>query len=88
MVYSFGNGLFALQSAALLSSTARNCVAGLEAAGNTVGTPARFTVETYSAGRGQLEVVVLNAHGIRESVRQCFLLLLVFCCMFSVHMGV
>lgn len=43
--------------------------AGLEATGNTVGTPARFTVETYSAGRGQLEVVVLSAHNAREPVR-------------------
>nr|VZI47922.1 unnamed protein product [Spirometra erinaceieuropaei] len=39
---------------------------GLEPTGNTIGTPARFTVETFSAGRAKLEVVVLSPNG--ESV--------------------
>uniref|UniRef100_A0A0X3NMU0 Calponin-homology (CH) domain-containing protein n=1 Tax=Schistocephalus solidus TaxID=70667 RepID=A0A0X3NMU0_SCHSO len=39
---------------------------GLEPTGNTIGTPARFTVETFSAGRAALEVIVLSPSG--ESV--------------------
>jgi filamin len=41
---------------------------GLELRGNTVGAPARFTIEAYSAGRGNLEVIVLNPKGQREQV--------------------
>jgi hypothetical protein len=33
-----------------------------------VGAPARFTVETFSAGKGSLEVTVLNPKGQKENV--------------------
>ncbi|KAL3313873.1 hypothetical protein Ciccas_007524 [Cichlidogyrus casuarinus] len=36
---------------------------GLEFHGNAVNAPARFIVETYSAGRGDLEILVLNPQG-------------------------
>ncbi|TGZ55160.1 hypothetical protein CRM22_010478 [Opisthorchis felineus] len=39
---------------------------GLQPHGNTVGNPARFTIDTFSAGRGQVEVIVLNPKGQRE----------------------
>ncbi|CAH8620119.1 unnamed protein product [Dicrocoelium dendriticum] len=39
---------------------------GLEPHGNSVGNPARFTIDTFSAGRGQVEVIVLNPKGQRE----------------------
>nr|CAH8850742.1 unnamed protein product [Trichobilharzia regenti] len=39
---------------------------GLEPHGNTVGNPARFTIDTFSAGRGAVEVIVLNPKGQRE----------------------
>lgn len=42
---------------------------GLEPQGNTVGAPARFTVETFSAGRGTVDVLVLNPKGQKEPVR-------------------
>lgn len=41
---------------------------GLEPKGNQVGAPARFTVETFSAGQGSLEVTVLNPKGKKETV--------------------
>ena len=41
---------------------------GLEPKGNQVGAPARFTVETFSAGKGTLEVTVLNPKGKKETV--------------------
>jgi len=41
---------------------------GLEPAGNQVGAPARFTVETFSAGKGTLEVMILNPKGQKELV--------------------
>lgn len=41
---------------------------GLEPKGNQVGAPARFTVETFSAGKGSLEVTVLNPKGKKETV--------------------
>lgn len=47
---------------------------GLEATGNHKGAPARFTIETFSAGKGEVEVIVLNPRGIREPVRFSFLL--------------
>lgn len=40
---------------------------GLEP-GNQVGAPARFTVETFSAGKGTLFVEVLNPKGKKEPV--------------------
>ncbi|XP_052093728.1 filamin-A-like isoform X19 [Mytilus californianus] len=39
---------------------------GLEPKGNQVGAPARFTVETFSAGSGSLEITVLNPKGQKE----------------------
>ncbi|TPP58487.1 Filamin-A [Fasciola gigantica] len=39
---------------------------GIEATGNTLGNPCSFVVETASAGRGQLEVIILNPKGARE----------------------
>ncbi|CAL8084394.1 unnamed protein product [Calicophoron daubneyi] len=39
---------------------------GLQPKGNAVGNPARFTIDTFSAGRGQVEVIVLNPKGQRE----------------------
>ena len=41
---------------------------GLEPNGNVVGAPARFTVETFGAGKGDVEVVVLNPKGAPEKV--------------------
>ena len=41
---------------------------GLEPTGNQVGAPARFTVETFSAGKGQVEVIILNPKGKQEPV--------------------
>ena len=41
---------------------------GLEPVGNTAGNPARFIVETFSAGRGDLTVTVLNPRGVQEPV--------------------
>jgi len=42
--------------------------AGIEPTGNCIGAPARFTVETFSAGRGQIEVIILNPKGATEKV--------------------
>jgi filamin len=39
---------------------------GLEPTGNQVAAPARFTVETFSAGKGTVEVLVLNPKGQTE----------------------
>jgi len=44
--------------------------AGLEPVGNTAGNPARFIVETFSAGRGDLTVTVLNPRGVQEPVSE------------------
>ncbi len=46
------------------------CAAGIEPYGNCVNAPARFIVETFSAGRGDVEVVVLNPKGQRVPVRR------------------
>ena len=43
-------------------------MSGIEPAGNNVGAPARFTVETFSAGRGEVEITVLNPKGAKEKV--------------------
>jgi filamin len=45
---------------------------GLDAAGNTVGAQARFTVETFSAGRGDLEITVINPNGVKEPVSKLY----------------
>lgn len=41
---------------------------GIEPTGPVVGAPAMFTVETFSAGKGQVEVIVENPKGLREPV--------------------
>jgi len=41
---------------------------GIEPTGNSVGAPARFTVETFSAGRGEVEIIILNPKGAQEPV--------------------
>lgn len=46
--------------------------AGLEPFGNTAGNPARFIVETFSAGRGDLAVTVLNPRGVQEPASTVF----------------
>jgi len=43
-------------------------IEGLNVKGNTVGAEARFTVETFSAGRGDLDVTVVNPDGQQEKV--------------------
>ncbi|XP_061187564.1 filamin-A-like isoform X11 [Saccostrea echinata] len=45
---------------------------GLEPKGNQVGAPARFTVETFSAGKATLEVTVLNPKGKKETCEVVF----------------
>jgi hypothetical protein len=42
---------------------------GIEPNGPVVGAPANFTVETFSAGKGQVEVAVENPAGKLEPVR-------------------
>ena len=44
------------------------CFLGIESTGNCVGAPARFIVETFSAGRGEVSVIVLNPKGQQEPV--------------------
>lgn len=44
-----------------------SCI-GLLPTGNVVGAPARFTIETFGAGKGDVEVVVLNPKGVAEKV--------------------
>ena len=39
---------------------------GIEPTGNCVNAPARFTVETFSAGRGEIEVLVMSPQGQQE----------------------
>lgn len=48
------------------------CATGLEPTGNVVGAPARFTVETIGAGKGELEVTVSNPKGASEKVTWIF----------------
>lgn len=51
---------------------------GLEPKGNQVGAPARFTVETFSAGKGSVEVTILNPKGSKEQVSFFFFFLGIF----------
>lgn len=41
---------------------------GIEPSGPVVGAPAIFTVETFSAGKGSVDVTVENPHGKLEPV--------------------
>ncbi|CAI2729792.1 unnamed protein product [Schistosoma spindalis] len=45
---------------------------GLESNENRIGIPAKFYVETANAGRGQLEVLVINCRGVRETCEVIF----------------
>jgi len=42
---------------------------GIEVVGGSVGAKRSFTVETFSAGRGDLQVTVTNPQGVVEPVR-------------------
>lgn len=41
---------------------------GIEPTGNLVGEPTKFFVETFNAGQGDVEVIILNPKGQREPV--------------------
>ena len=43
---------------------------GIEPTGNQVGAPAKFHVETFAAGQGNVEPIVINPRGQREKVRR------------------
>ncbi|XP_071084082.1 filamin-A-like isoform X4 [Haliotis cracherodii] len=45
---------------------------GVEPKGNQVGAPARFTIDTYSAGKGDVVVIVLNPKGKQETCEVVF----------------
>lgn len=45
---------------------------GIEPTGPVVGAPANFTVETFSAGRGPVDVTVENPRGQKEPVEVRF----------------
>ncbi|KAK5639704.1 hypothetical protein RI129_012196 [Pyrocoelia pectoralis] len=45
---------------------------GIEPIGPVVGAPANFTVETFSAGKGQVDVAVENGAGLKEPVEVRF----------------
>jgi filamin len=42
---------------------------GIEPSGNHVDAPAKFHVETFAAGKDNVEVIVINPKGQRERVR-------------------
>jgi filamin len=44
------------------------CYQGIEPSGNQVDAPAKFHVETFAAGQGNVEVIVINPKGQREKV--------------------
>ena len=46
---------------------------GIEPSGNQVDAPAKFHVETFAAGQGNVEVIVINPRGQREKVRRFLL---------------
>lgn len=45
---------------------------GIEPTGNHADAPAKFHVETFAAGKANLEVIVLNPKGQKEKVCQFF----------------
>ncbi|CAH8547224.1 unnamed protein product [Heterobilharzia americana] len=45
---------------------------GLEMNENRIGVPAKFYVETVGAGKGQLDVLVFNSRGVRETCEIVF----------------
>lgn len=52
----------------LFASRVRAYGPGIEPSGPVVGAPANFTVETFSAGKGNVEVTVENPAGQFEPV--------------------
>ena len=42
---------------------------GIEPTGNHVDAPAKFHVETFAAGKGNVDVIVINPKGQKEKVR-------------------
>jgi hypothetical protein len=42
---------------------------GIEPTGNHVDAPAKFHVETFAAGKGNVDVIVINPRGQREKVK-------------------
>jgi filamin len=52
---------------------------GVEPTGLVVGAPANFTVETFSAGKGEVTVVVENPKGQKDPVSLSLNLLRHFC---------
>jgi hypothetical protein len=46
---------------------------GIEPSGNQVGAPAKFHVETFAAGQGNVEPIVINPKGQREKVRRIYI---------------
>ena len=41
---------------------------GVEPTGNLVNAPTKFFVETFNAGNGDLDVIILNPKGMKEPV--------------------
>lgn len=41
---------------------------GIEPTGNHVDAPAKFHIETFAAGKGTVDVIVLNPRGQKEKV--------------------
>ncbi len=46
------------------------CLLGIEPTGNHVDAPAKFHVETFAAGKGNVDVIVINPKGQLEKVKQ------------------
>ena len=71
-------GDFVVGAVVVVENVVVDCVVvtspGLDSQGNSVGAPARFTVETFSAGRGDLDIEVTNPDGVVEHVSSFSLL--------------
>ena len=64
------NSLFSssLVGGVFVNETISMCL-GIEPTGNHVDAPAKFHVETSAAGKGNVEVIVINPKGQKEKVR-------------------
>lgn len=51
---------------------------GIEPTGNHVDAPAKFSVETFAAGKGNVDVIVINPKGQREKVNENQILIVFF----------
>ena len=51
---------------------------GIEPTGNLVDAPTKFTVETLTAGHGDVDVSVINPKGLKEPVKEVLCSLAVF----------